>query len=95
MELQTQSTTLGEITYNPIKGTVLTVIAGMWYNGDLPIVFYTSEDRTSGVIATYNAKTNKLVKMERIKFSEISAESRKMYGKKYPLQGKYPIYKTA
>lgn len=83
MTTHTQGTTLGEIIYKPIKGTVLIVINGLWSNGDLPITFYTSEDRTSGVIATYNAKTNTLVKMERIKW----------YGGKRH-SGIYPIYKS-
>ena len=94
MESNTQKTVFGEITYKPIKGTVLTVINGLYGNGYLPITFYTSEDRTSGVIATYNAKSNTFVKMERIKYYEISAESFKRYGRKSGISGVYPIYKT-
>lgn len=91
--MKTINTTLGNITYNPIAGTIKTVIGGLWGNGDIDIVFYTSPSEESGIIATYNAKSNSLVKYRRIVQSFISSDSVKKYGREC-VKETLPIYKA-
>jgi hypothetical protein len=87
------NTTLGNMEVKPIKGTVKAIINGLWYNGDITVTYFTSEDERAGVNYTYNVKTKQLVKKERIKVSFISYESALKYGRKV-VKETLPIYLT-
>lgn len=84
-------TTLGDMNITPIKGTVKVVTGGLWYNGDISVTFYTSENERSGVIYTYNVIKKKLVSKERIVVTYVNAQSRLKYGRKCTKET-LPIY---
>jgi hypothetical protein len=88
------NTTLGNIELKSISRTVKTVIGGLWPSGNIDVVFYTSENEGSGIVATYNAVRNELVGYRRINVSFISEESRRKYGRRNVDREILPIYKT-
>jgi len=54
---------------------------GIWFNGLIQIVCYTSKNEDSGYIINYNVKTKKR-NIERLKQTYIDSESVKLYGRK-------------
>lgn len=86
-------TVLGSIILKPIKGTVHSVSGGLWGNGDIDVIHYTSPDESSGVMVRYNAITGKPVKYSRIRQTYISYESALKYGRKC-VTDFLPFYKS-
>lgn len=76
----TINTVHGNFECRPIKGTVTVVVGGLWGPNAIDVIYWTSEDRSSGVHAIYNPQDGTR-KLKRIHCTYVDARSRLKYGK--------------